>query len=183
MANRYLMAVDAGTGSVRAVLFNEDGAQLSCVQREWTHAEDPRYPGSMDFDWVHNWELASECIRGAIAQAGVDAGDIAAVSTTCMREGIVLYDEAGQEIWACANVDARSDDEVGQLIRMNPELEKEIYRESGQTYALGALPPQAWPWQEAPMARDTHWPRRAGHRPLWWARFGIMSCSTLMPAA
>ena len=118
MANRYLMAVDAGTGSVRAVLFNEDGAQLSCVQREWTHAEDPRYPGSMDFDWVHNWELASECIRGAIAQAGVDAGDIAAVSTTCMREGIVLYDEAGQEIWACANVDARSDDEVGQLIRM-----------------------------------------------------------------
>ena len=87
MANRYLMAVDAGTGSVRAVLFNEDGAQLSCVQREWTHAEDPRYPGSMDFDWVHNWELASECIRGAIAQAGVDAGDIAAVSTTCMREG------------------------------------------------------------------------------------------------
>lgn len=144
MANRYLMAVDAGTGSVRAVLFNEDGAQLSCVQREWTHAEDPRYPGSMDFDWVHNWELASECIRGAIAQAGVDAGDIAAVSTTCMREGIVLYDEAGQEIWACANVDARSDDEVGQLIRMNPELEKEIYRESGQTYALGALPRILW---------------------------------------
>lgn len=60
----------------------------------------------MDFDWVHNWELASECIRGAIAQAGVDCGRIAAVSTTCMREGIVLYDEAGEEIWACANVDA-----------------------------------------------------------------------------
>ena len=57
---------------------------------------------------------------------------IAAVSTTCMREGIVLYDEAGREIWACANVDARSDDEVGELIRMNPELEKEIYRESGR---------------------------------------------------
>ena len=74
----------------------------------------------------------------------VDAGDIAAVSTTCMREGIVLYDEAGEEIWACANVDARSDDEVGQLIRMNPELEKEIYRESGQTYALGALPRILW---------------------------------------
>lgn len=99
MANRYLMAVDAGTGSVRAVLFNEDGAQVSCVQREWTHGEDPRYPGSMDFDWVHNWELASACIRGAIAEAGVDAADIAAVSTTCMREGIVLYDEAGREIW------------------------------------------------------------------------------------
>ena len=52
-----------------------------------------------------------------------------------MREGIVLYDKDGQEIWACANVDARSDDEVAQLVHMNPELEKQIYRESGQTYA------------------------------------------------
>lgn len=144
MANQYLMAVDAGTGSVRAVLFNKSGQQLGCVQREWTHAEDPRYPGSMDFDWKHNWDLAAECIRGVMAQTGVRPCEIAAVSTTCMREGIVLYDGDGKEIWACANVDARSDDEVGQLIRMNPELEKEIYRESGQTYALGALPRILW---------------------------------------
>lgn len=61
-----------------------------------------------------------------------------------MREGIVLYDKDGQEIWACANVDARSDDEVAQLVHMNPELEKQIYRESGQTYALGALPRLFW---------------------------------------
>ena len=33
-----------------------------------------------------------------------------------MREGILLYDKEGREIWACANVDARSDAEVGQLI-------------------------------------------------------------------
>ena len=57
-----------------------------------------------------------------------------------MREGIVLYDKDGQEIWACANVDARSDDEVAQLVHMNPELEKQIYRESGQTYALARSP-------------------------------------------
>lgn len=144
MANRYLMAVDAGTGSVRAVLFDEAGNQLGCVQQEWTHAEDPRYPGSMDFDWVHNWQLASDCIRGVLSQTGVAPEDVAGVSTTCMREGIVLYDASGREIWACANVDARSNDEVIQLIRMNPDLEKEIYRESGQTYALGALPRILW---------------------------------------
>ena len=61
-----------------------------------------------------------------------------------MREGIVLYDKEGMEIWACANVDARSTDEVGELIQMNPELEKEIYSKSGQTYALGALPRILW---------------------------------------
>jgi sugar (pentulose or hexulose) kinase len=47
----------------------------------------------MDFDWVHNWDLARGCIRGVIEQTGVDPHDIAAVSTTCMREGIVLYDK------------------------------------------------------------------------------------------
>ena len=86
---KTLMAVDAGTGSVRAVLFSLEGEQLGCVQQEWTHREDPRYPGSMDFDWVHNWDLARGCIRGVIEQTGVDPHDIAAVSTTCMREGIL----------------------------------------------------------------------------------------------
>lgn len=144
MAKKYLMAVDAGTGSVRAVLFDINGCQIGCIQQEWEHKEDPRYPGSMDFDWAYNWKLACSCIRSVITQTKIDPGDIAAVSTTCMREGIVLYDAEGKEIWACANVDARSNDEVGQLIRKNPDLEKEIYLESGQTYALSALPRLLW---------------------------------------
>lgn len=140
----YLLAIDAGTGSVRAVLFDTDGHQLGCCQREWTHAEDPRYPGSMDFDWVTNWGLASGCVRGVLAETGIDPKEIAAISTTCMREGIVLYDADGHEIWACANVDARSNDEVAELIARDPALEREIYRISGQTYALGALPRILW---------------------------------------
>ncbi len=80
--SKKLLAVDAGTGSVRAVLFDTDGVQLGCVQREWTHNEDPRYPGSMDFDWVTNWNLAKECISGGLKQTAVNPADIAAVSTT-----------------------------------------------------------------------------------------------------
>ena len=144
MAQQYLMAVDAGTGSVRAVLFDTDGNQVGVSQQEWFHREDPRWPGSMDFDWKHNWDLASGCIRDVLKDTGVDPAEIAAVSTTCMREGIVLYDDQGQEIWACANVDSRSNDEVAQLVRENPDLEKEIYRKSGQTYALGAIPRVLW---------------------------------------
>lgn len=144
MSDRFLLAVDAGTGSVRAVLFDTAGNQLGYVQEEWEHKEDPRYPGSMDFDWEFNWDLASGCIRGVLAKTGIDPADIAAISTTCMREGIVLYDADGKEIWACANVDARSTDEVGELIALSPQLEKEVYRKTGQTYALGALPRLLW---------------------------------------
>jgi len=142
--SEYLMAVDAGTGSVRAVIFDTQGGQIGCVQREWKHREDPRYPGSMDFDWETNWELTCSCIRGVMAETGIKAGQIAALSSTCMREGIVLYDAAGSEIWACANVDARAGDEVAQLKQIDPGLERELYLESGQTFALGALPRLLW---------------------------------------
>ncbi len=35
--HQYLMAIDAGTGSVRAVIFNTLGEQIAVGQREWTH--------------------------------------------------------------------------------------------------------------------------------------------------
>ena len=154
MPGDYLMAVDAGTGSVRAVIFDIKGNQIGCVQREWKHLEDPRYPGSMDFDWKTNWELTCFCIRGVLAETGVKASEIAALSSTCMREGIVLYDAAGKEIWACANVDSRSGDEVTQLKQIDPGLEQELYFESGQTFALGALPRLLWVKNKLPDVYD-----------------------------
>ncbi|MDO4764689.1 MAG: autoinducer-2 kinase [Eubacteriales bacterium] len=144
MEKKYLLAVDAGTGSIRAVLFDFFGNQIHCVQHEWEHAEDPAYPGSMNFDWVYNWELASKCIQNVISEAKIFPEEIAAISTTCMREGIVLYDKSGKEIWACANVDARSADEVVELLESYPGQEKELYHISGETYALSALPRLLW---------------------------------------
>ena len=140
----YLMAVDAGTGSIRAVIFDIEGNQIGCFQKEWKHLEDPRFPGSMDFDFENNWKLVCFCLKGVLEQTGIKAEQIDAVSTTCMREGIVLYDSNGKELWACANVDARSGDEVLQLKQINPDLEREFYLKSGQTFALGALPRLLW---------------------------------------
>ena len=61
--SKYLLALDAGTGSIRAVLFSVDGEQVGVAQREWEHHEDSRWPGSMDFDWVADWQLALDCIK------------------------------------------------------------------------------------------------------------------------
>ncbi len=141
---QYLLAIDAGTGSVRAVIFDTDGNQLCVSQQEWEHKEDPRFPGSMDFDWTHNWALAAQCVREVLGESKINPTEIAGIATTSMREGIVLYDENGKEIWACANVDARSTDEVIQLQKISEGLEKELYLPSGQTFALGALPRMLW---------------------------------------
>lgn len=147
----YLMAIDAGTGSVRAVIFSTGGVQLAIGQREWFHREDKNYPGSMDFDAVSNWELVKLCIGQAIKDAGIKASEILAISCTAMREGFVLYDADMREIFACANVDARATAEAAELIAVREGFEKEIYMLSGQAFALGSLVRLLWLKNKKPM--------------------------------
>jgi autoinducer 2 (AI-2) kinase len=139
---KYLLAIDAGTGSVRAVLFNTRGEQLAVSQREWSHHQEDGVANSMSFDCEQNWQLVCGCINDITAK--VDPKDIVALSATSMREGIVLYDKDGKEIWAVANVDARAGDEVRYLQEHFDGIQEEFYQLSGQTFALGALPRLLW---------------------------------------
>jgi autoinducer 2 (AI-2) kinase len=138
------MAIDAGTGSVRAVIFDTEGNQISVSQQEWTHIEEDGVPNSMSFDTQKNWEITAQCIKNSIKEANIDANDILALSATSMREGIVLYDKEGKELWAVANVDARASKEVKYLKENFEGIEEEFYALSGQTFALGALPRLLW---------------------------------------
>lgn len=140
----YLMAIDAGTGSVRAVIFDMSGNQISVAQKEWTHIAEEGVPNSMSFDFDANWTLTCKCIRESLESANLSGEDIAALSATSMREGIVLYDKEGRELWAVANVDARADKEVRYLKENFKGIEEEFYAESGQTFALGAIPRIMW---------------------------------------
>ncbi len=154
MNKKYLMAIDGGTGSIRAVLFDVAGNQLGSYGKEWFHLEDSRYEGSMDFDWTTNWSIAKECVDGVIIKTGIDPKDILAISTTSMREGIVLYDQDHKEIWACANVDSRSHAEAADLILKHPDLELDIYRKSGQSSALDAIPRLLWVKNNLPLVYE-----------------------------
>lgn len=140
----YVLAFDAGTGSIRAVLFDRNGKQIGVSQKEWTHLSEEDVPGSMNFDTVYNWNLIIQCFKEVLQDTGILSSEIKAVSATSMREGLVLYDRNGQEIWACANVDARAGEEVSDLKLVDEKLEMELYAESGQTFALGAIPRLLW---------------------------------------
>lgn len=141
---QYLMAIDAGTGSVRAVIFDTLGNQISFGQREWTHLEEQGVPNSMSFDFTTNWQLVIECIQEALQKASIDKENIVALSSTSMREGIVLYDKEGNELWGVANVDARACSEVKYLKEHFKGIEEKFYETSGQTFALGAIPRILW---------------------------------------
>ncbi len=141
-ARPYLLAIDAGTGSCRAVLFTAAGEQAAVSQQEWVHQEPPGVPGGQDFDVHANWTAIAGCVRDALQLAGADGADIAAVSTTSMREGVVLYDSGGAEIWACPNVDSRASAEAEDLIKEGAA--ERIYAEAGDWVSITAPARLRW---------------------------------------
>jgi autoinducer-2 kinase len=134
MSGSYLLAIDAGTGSCRALLFTEKGEQVAVSLREWTHREPPDAPGGQDFDVQGNWLSIAACIREVLGRAGATGAEVRAVAATSMREGIVLYDGSGREIWACPNVDSRSGQEAIDLI--SEGAAERIYAESGDWVSI-----------------------------------------------
>jgi len=142
--SRYFLVLDAGTGSIRSIIFDTLGHQIAIAQYEWEHIAETGVAGSMGFDFVRGWELARKCIRESIATAKISASEIVAVSASSMREGIVVYDDEKRELWGVANVDGRSGEEVSYLKKTFPSLEAESYATSGQTFALSAAPRLLW---------------------------------------
>jgi autoinducer-2 kinase len=153
MTGRYLLAIDAGTGSCRAVLFTETGEQVAVGQREWIHHEPPGVPGGQDFDVHAGWRAVAGCVQDALRAAGAAGGDVAAVAATSMREGMVLFDQAGREIWACPNVDSRASAEAGDLIREGAA--EKIYAEAGDWVSITAPARLRWLGRHRPDILDT----------------------------
>jgi autoinducer 2 (AI-2) kinase len=142
--SQYFLVIDAGTGSIRSIIFDTSGHQVSIAQYEWNHLAEEGVSGSMGFDYRAGWELAQKCIKESMAMAKIDAKEILAVSASSMREGIVVYDKDKNELWGVANVDSRAGVEVAELKRENPNMEREFYRSSGQTFALSTAPRILW---------------------------------------
>lgn len=140
--SKFLLAIDAGTGSARAVLFDLQGNQIAIAQKEWTHKEENGIKNSYTFDYKSGWQIIAKCIQEATQN--INKKDILAVSATSMREGVVLYDQNGNEIWAVSNVDSRADKEVIWLKNTHQNLESDQYKTSGQTFALAFIPRLLW---------------------------------------
>jgi glycerol kinase len=91
----HVLALDQGTTSSRALVFDESGAVLGVDQYEFTQ-HFPR-PGWVQHDPQEIWETQLRAARGALAKAGVDAGGIAGIGITNQRETTVVWDRASGE--------------------------------------------------------------------------------------
>jgi glycerol kinase len=105
LTNRYVLALDQGTTSSRALLFDQEGAVLAVSQQEF--AQHYPQPGWVEHDPEEIWFTQLSTARDALARAGVSWHEIAAIGITNQRETTVVWDrETGQPIapaivWQC----------------------------------------------------------------------------------
>lgn len=103
--NQYILAVDQGTTSSRAILFDSEQNIVSMAQKEFTQF----YPkeGWVEHDPMEIYSSQYAVMMEVIAQSGVDVKTIAAIGITNQRETTILWDKAtGRPIynaivWQC----------------------------------------------------------------------------------
>ena len=118
---RYVMAIDQGTTSSRAILFDESMKIKTIAQEEFPQ----HYPAS---GWVEHdpsdlWSTVAATCRAAIEKAGISADDIAAIGITNQRETTIVWDkETGEPIYnAIVWQDRRTADYCAEMVAAGHE--------------------------------------------------------------
>jgi glycerol kinase len=90
MQMTVLLAIDQGTTSTRAIVFDRKGGKRAVAQRELPQ-HFPK-PGWVEHDAGQIWSDTVTCVRDALQQAGLAAADVAAIGITNQRETAVIWD-------------------------------------------------------------------------------------------
>lgn len=125
----FLLALDQGTTSSRAIIFNEHGQIQATAQRE-THIRTP-HSGWVEQDAQEIWSTQIAVVQQALASARILAKDIKAIGLTNQRETTVVWDKRSGQPLAPAIVwqDRRATEWCNQLTQQN--LNDIIHRKTG----------------------------------------------------
>ncbi len=110
-AGTGIMAIDQGTTSSRAMVFGRDGRVLGSAQEPFSqHYPEP---GWVEHDPEDIWATQLRCCRLALAQSGLEAGELAALGIANQRETVLLWDADSGEalgdaiVWQCRRTTQR----------------------------------------------------------------------------
>ena len=126
---RCVLALDQGTTSSRALLFDQQRQIVSLSQFEFSQSF-PR-PGWVEHDPEEIWETQLRAARGAVASAGIPVSDIAAIGITNQRETTVVWErESGEPIHPAIVWQSRQSSGICDRLRA-AGLEQEIRARTG----------------------------------------------------
>jgi glycerol kinase len=127
MAAAYLLAIDQGTTSTRAVIYDAGGRPVASMGRELTQYYPQ--PGWVEHDPEEIWQSVAEVVPKAIAAAKIEAKNLAGIGITNQRETAVLWECSSGRAVAPALVwqDRRTTD----FCREHKHKEPWIYQRTG----------------------------------------------------
>ncbi len=105
MNTKYIVALDQGTTSSRAIIFNHSGDIVDVSQREFT--QHYPQPGWVEHDPMEIWGTQSSVLTEVLAKSGIRSDEVAALGITNQRETTVVWDKTtGRPIynaivWQC----------------------------------------------------------------------------------
>ena len=132
---RHVLALDQGTTSSRAIVFDEQGSVVAVAQKEYEQ-HYPR-PGWVEHDPLDIWSSQSGVAAEVLERADLTAGDLAAVGIANQRETTMVWDRATLEpiaraiVWqdrrTAGAIDALRADGAGAMVRAKTGLELDPY--------------------------------------------------------
>jgi glycerol kinase len=150
---KYILALDQGTSSSRAILFDQDGAARATAQEEFKQYYPQ--PGWVEHDAEEIWQTQMDVARRALAEAGASAADVAAIGITNQRETVLLWDRATGRpvhhaiVWQCRRTSPMCD----QIRREG--FDKTIQEKTGLVVdAYFSATKIAWLLENVPGARE-----------------------------
>ncbi len=93
---KYILTIDQGTTSTRAILFNKWGQEVYKYQMEFTQIRVRA--GFVEHNALEIYETVLECIKNVMNGAGAEARDIDSIAITNQRETTVLFDKKGNPL-------------------------------------------------------------------------------------
>ena len=141
---KYIMALDQGTTSSRAILFDKSGRIIGSVSREFPQIyprEGEPYGGWVEHDPGDIWSTTYGCMMEVIARSGIHENEIAAIGITNQRETTIVWDRntgvpiMNAIVWQCRRsakiIEALTQDER-ELIRRKTGLIPDAYFSAGK---------------------------------------------------
>ena len=132
---KYILTLDEGTTSARAVLFDKGGNAVSAAQREFKQIYPQ--PGFVEHDPVEIFSVQYAAVTEAITAIGASAEEIAAVGVTNQRETTIIWDKNTGEpiynaiVWQCHRTSEMCDklraDGLEEYIRKTTGLRIDAY--------------------------------------------------------
>ena len=129
MQEQYILALDQGTTSSRAMVFDRQGNVVSVAQKEFGQIYPQ--PGWVEHDPQEIWSTQAGVAAEAVTRAGLNGASIAAIGITNQRETTIVWDrETGQPIYnAIVWQDRRTADFCDQLKAQG--LEEKVRAKTG----------------------------------------------------